>query len=351
MTFVEASLAAVQRFFQVRNQLWLEGSTKPLEAFLESTDRETTDAVLASIWCKRREAQRIRLPLLRSHAEIEATPETDEVHGSDGTSQNDAFRTWLIRERIYWVHQDGLHYRVESRLVSHRQQWIEADGWRLAKGWESNEQEIPPKRMADALLRNDAKTEIFHVSEAGVRKLFSGGFAGRSATATVPLSYDRFRAFRYAELWWDHFHPAFPRLREDCTNFVSQCLLAGGMTMDHRSSRAEGWWIDEGATAESERWSYSWATTEGLRRYLQKHRGAQVVRRPEKLLIGDIIFYDWYGTGQFHHAAIVTDFDEAGNPLVSAHTDPSYHRDFRYFDSPAWTPRTRYEFVHIPDRA
>lgn len=48
------------------------------------------------------------------------------------------------------------------------------------------------------------------------------------------LAYDPSRAANYADIWWNDFNDTvYGVLRNDCTNFVSQALHAGGYPM-HR---------------------------------------------------------------------------------------------------------------------
>ncbi|MNV85876.1 putative amidase domain protein [compost metagenome] len=73
------------------------------------------------------------------------------------------------------------------------------------------------------------------------------------------------------------------------------------------------------------------------------------VERPEQLMLGDVISYDWDGDGTFQHSTIVTAFGAGGMPLVNAHTVNARHRYWDYQDSYAWTDRTVYRFYHIAD--
>jgi hypothetical protein len=47
--------------------------------------------------------------------------------------------------------------------------------------------------------------------------------------------YDRAAAVAYAESYALKRNPAYADLEQNCTNFVSQCLVAGGMTVDEGS--------------------------------------------------------------------------------------------------------------------
>lgn len=163
--------------------------------------------------------------------------------------------------------------------------------------------------------------------------------------------YDRAKARRYAEKWWNGANPDYEHFEVDCTNFVSQCLFAGGAPMNYTGKRESGWWY-QGLKGGRELWSYSWAVAHSLQAQLASGKGglrAEQTDSPGKLAVGDVICYDWDGDGRYQHNAIVTGFDAAGLPLVNAHTTDSRMRYWDYRDSYAWTPNTRYRFLHISD--
>lgn len=162
-------------------------------------------------------------------------------------------------------------------------------------------------------------------------------------------TYNRNKAKEYAERWWNDYNPRFRKFSVDCTNFVSQCLYAGGFPMQDSGSRNRGWWY-RGSGGANDSWSFSWSVAHSLHWYLA---GGDTpipvweVHRPEELAVGDVICYDWSGNGRWAHNTIVTGHDGTGAPLVNAHTVNSRNRPWNYRDSHAWTPRTRYKFFHI----
>ena len=166
------------------------------------------------------------------------------------------------------------------------------------------------------------------------------------------IPYRRDLAVAYAERWWNEPNPQYEYFEVNCTNYVSQCLFAGRAPMNYTGRRESGWWY-KGRVGGREWWSYSWAVADSLRRYLAMPRSfglrAQEVDAPEKLKLGDVICYDWDGTGRFGHNTIVTAFTADGEPLVNANTVASRHRFWDYQDSYAWTKNTRYRFFHIAD--
>ncbi|MFD1037601.1 amidase domain-containing protein [Virgibacillus byunsanensis] len=158
------------------------------------------------------------------------------------------------------------------------------------------------------------------------------------------FSYNRLAAVKYAERWWNSYNPAYEKFDVDCTNYVSQCLSAGGAPTYGAPNRGSGWWYSGG------NWSYSWAVAHSLRWYLSgstKGLKGKEVQSANELLPGDIICYDFQGDGKFDHNTIVVAKDTNGMPLVNAHTDNSRNRYWSYEDSTAYTPNIKYKFFRI----
>lgn len=164
--------------------------------------------------------------------------------------------------------------------------------------------------------------------------------------------YNREQARQYAERYWNSYNPQFLHFDVDCSNYVSQCILAGGLPMQDTGRRETGWWY-RGRNGTQELWSYSWAVAHALQTYLGSSKTAGLrataVDSPKQLDVGDVISYSWDGSGRYGHSTIVTGFDPDGMPLVNAHTVNSRHRYWDYSDSYAWTERTKYKFYHIGD--
>ncbi|MFS0784723.1 amidase domain-containing protein [Bacillus sp. 1P06AnD] len=162
----------------------------------------------------------------------------------------------------------------------------------------------------------------------------------------VSFYYDRMKAVQYAEEWWDTFNPEYRHFEDDCTNYISQCLRAGGAPMWGMDNRSLGWWYTDSS------WSYSWAVANAFQVYLQHSSTglrAKEVESPQELMLGDVICYDFEGDGRFNHNTIVVAKDAYGMPLVNAHTTNSRMRYWSYEDSTAYTPEIVYRFYHIVD--
>lgn len=147
----------------------------------------------------------------------------------------------------------------------------------------------------------------------------------------IELPYDAARAVEYALQWAMGRNPLFPDfagIGGDCTNFISQCLLAGGATMN--DTRDFGWYYfspDNRAPA----WSgveffYDFLT--GAPAYRQENGGegpyAQPILFTDGVRTGDVIqLAD--ENGDYYHTLIITGFD-GQIPLVCAHNNDAYMR-------------------------
>ncbi len=168
------------------------------------------------------------------------------------------------------------------------------------------------------------------------------------AADQAPRTYDRTSALRSADYYWNTYNPDFLRFEDDCTNYVSQVMLAAGFPMDVRPSKLEGWWyIGKGLSTDT--WSLSWAVAHSYRWFMGGSPRVEEVAAARDLKIGDTINYDFEGDGVWDHTTVVTGYDADGEPLVNAHTFNSYRRPWRYSDSPMYTPKIQYKFWHIKD--
>lgn len=314
---MSSCVEALRKHFDTRARAWLHSSA---DGRAPTTGRAGFERLVHLAKQKKLTYEKLGKRIARVHTQVRI----EKLEESRDRSMADVWAT----ERICFTYYEGGTPYVECCQIRHEMRWVRAgDGWEMMHARESAMgQELPAVRVAavEHVLPRFPRDPDWH---SGL--------------------YDRVRAVRYADAWWDGTNPRYPRFSDDCTNFVSQCLFAGGLPMWGEPDRTAGWWFQFGPKPV---WSYSWSTAHALYLVLTSAFGARVVSDPADLRIGDVIFYDWNGEGTYHHSTIVTDFDAMGEPLVNAHTIDSYHRPWLYTDSPAWTPRTRYAWVHLPDR-
>lgn len=314
------AIGQTQAFFQRRNDAWMTGDDGSLETAGGITKTQIEMR-------KRRNMQKQRNAIERKViADVQLLAVTrDESQDTVIVDVSEHLRMIyelegkLFHERRVYRH--FLHWRG-TELVRHDQ---------LHESGDTADVEDSPA----ALLQETQKGEMERFFEEQALRGFQ---------------YDRTRAFQYAERYWNERNPAYHDMGDDCTNFISQVLYAGGFPMIGESPRrAEGWWYRNGAHPD---WSYSWAVAHMLVTVLTSAKNpfrVKLVSDPRELQVGDVIAYDWKNSGRFTHTTVVVDHDKSGAPLINAHTVDSHRRYFSYEDSYAWTPDTRYLLVHFLD--
>ncbi len=131
------------------------------------------------------------------------------------------------------------------------------------------------------------------------------------------IEYDAEAAVAYAGLWAYRRNPYyydFSRIGGDCTNFVSQCLFAGGSPMNY--TPVTGWYY---ATANDR--TASWTGVEFFYRFLIGNQGVGPFAEETDaggVHEGDVIQLG-RATGDFYHTCLVVGF-QRGVPLVAAHS-------------------------------
>nr|WP_246246787.1 amidase domain-containing protein [Paenibacillus lemnae] len=284
------------------------------------------------------------------YAEREVTPRKSETKAKlsrvlketeDQVIADLRLHSMFYYEKRGMIHREDIIQRERLTLLRDGDAWLIVDV-------ESLEDERQPEHGPEGETFPDDVTGPGTISSAPLinhRGVYSSGTRSRAGV------YHREAAAAYADQWWDSGNPEFAQFDVDCTNYISQCLFAGKAPIHYTGKRETGWWY-KGYVSGREWWSYSWAVSNSFARYLALSgsglRG-ELVERPEQLMLGDVIVYDWDGDGSFQHSTIVTAFDAGGMPLVNAHTVSSRHRYWDYRDSYAWSENTVYRFYHIPD--
>lgn len=125
----------------------------------------------------------------------------------------------------------------------------------------------------------------------------------------------------YAKKWAYLRNPAyynFDNVGGDCTNFISQCLYAGGAVMNY--TRDTGWYY-----ISADNRAAAWTSVEYLHKFLVTNKGVGpfgegiLLREVQK---GDIIQLG--SEGSFYHSLLVIDVRE-GIPYVAAHMNNAYN--------------------------
>lgn len=188
--------------------------------------------------------------------------------------------------------------------------------------------------------------------------------------AGAASGYSGTSAAQYADTYWSSYNPAYPSFAHkggDCTNFVSQALLAGGIQMrtSPTYSGDAAWYMQVNHRNYS--YSVSWVNAQDDSIFLVQHLpgvtkiadvtgvapGTQVSDGGAQP--GDVVLYDWNNDGTFDHESIVTASDGTTNTdgstnydLVDAHTTNRYHVYWTLSQFNSGWATTHIIVLHIP---
>ncbi len=144
------------------------------------------------------------------------------------------------------------------------------------------------------------------------------------------IGYDREKTLAYAKKWALARNPAyydFETLGGDCTNFASQCVLAGCSVMNY--TPVFGWFYINAGNRTA-----SWTGVEYFYDFLTNNRGVGPYARETSFAgaeVGDIVQLGDVN-GRFYHSPVIVDIKD-GEALLAAHTYDAYMRplsDYSY---------------------
>lgn len=171
-------------------------------------------------------------------------------------------------------------------------------------------------------------------------------------TMSIPcFAYNRASAYLYANQYWHSYNVSNYTtfiVNGDCTNFVSQCLFAGGLTKTTTWKYVKA----DGYPRSYDYYTSAWVNANDLKNYVKNNLGAPIlapkwkkvsipsqntyayVNDSSNILASDsgkvIVFYDWTDDGIIDHSAILVQYgvDQDGygatGDLISAHSTNHY---------------------------
>lgn len=182
------------------------------------------------------------------------------------------------------------------------------------------------------------------------------------STAFASSGYNGAAAAAYADTYWQSYNPAWPSFANsggDCTNFVSQAIFAGGITMrlSPPNSGNAAWYM----VRTKRHWYYAapWVNAQDNSIFALQHLAGvtQVAayygvapgqKVADNATQGDIVLYDFNNDGVYDHEAIVVANDGTSWDLVDAHTNNRYHAYWTLAQYNASWATTRMVVLHIP---
>ena len=151
--------------------------------------------------------------------------------------------------------------------------------------------------------------------------------------------YDRNKAIQYAQEWALKRNPKYynyDSIGGDCTNFISQCLLAGGGVMNY--TKTFGWYY-----INANNKSPSWSGVNYLYNFLTRNFGGvgpigKKISR-NKVKEGDLIQLA-FNKKVLEHSLIITKIEDE-EIFVTTHTEDSLNRNLKNYNY------SDIRFIHI----
>lgn len=177
---------------------------------------------------------------------------------------------------------------------------------------------------------------------------FASSISGKSISSTT--SYNVNKAIEYADTYVIHsyisedggqdksyYNSAFPKYSSDCCNYVSQCLLAGGLCTDSE------WYSSSVAYQDSNAWRrVSYLVPYLKEKYTDLSEDESVSATNSSVFPGNPVYTNSYG-----HIMICVGYNASGIPILNAHTNDAYHVPLSFFGSNISTIQIATENLNI----
>jgi hypothetical protein len=158
--------------------------------------------------------------------------------------------------------------------------------------------------------------------------------------------FDRYAAAAYAVRYALTPNSAYPPYQNDCTSFVSQCMLAGGWTMIGGSAwdrqDDDAWWWGKSMFSKA---SYTWGGAHNFSKFVPKSgRGKSCSR--DDLDVGDVV--QIADAGHVFHSMIVSSYmcsPDGDGPFMSYHTTNTLNKFLGQIES-SYPAASGYSFLY-----
>jgi Putative amidase domain len=238
------------------------------------------------------------------------------------------------RTRLYYSVTDRIdscEYRLDHELTiaASNGRWVLADARATEEGG------VPPitqfmsrPAVPDSSAGLAPARESTQVDLDSLRSGCGGGRTGRLGPGAINVDV----AVQYAEDWAVTRNPMFPNYPDnDCTNFISQCMLIGGWPqVPGLNQRNWSNWFVQGSPDDC---SFTWGGAEPWYQFaVNRAKRTYILDRISRLALGCVLQMDFNGNGEIDHSQIAHEC-AAVRPGTGAPTDwymAQHSRDYRY---------------------
>jgi len=144
--------------------------------------------------------------------------------------------------------------------------------------------------------------------------------APRNVTSAPTLNYNYSAMAAYAERYVLSYNTAYRRFSNDCTNFISQAMRAGGWAMVSGFYQSNGAWWYNWANQ-----SYPWAGAENWHRFALSSRRTYILSNVWSMGLADVLQLDFDRNGNKNHTMIVVS-TTSSQKYLNYHTNDTRHR-------------------------
>ncbi len=173
---------------------------------------------------------------------------------------------------------------------------------------------------------------------------FGKEFTIKESRTSRSSSYNPDAAAQYAETWWNSRNPSYHDYGDyDCANFVSQCLIAGGLDLS-AGTNGSGYGVDSYGCMYNCDQQHTHLTTYQDVIYERRYNTSSP-REPLWFVKGDAAIYG-NSTDRWRHSVFAVIGDDDNYVALNAHSVNQYHKSVQYFYDvePTWTSC---DFYHI----
>jgi hypothetical protein len=171
---------------------------------------------------------------------------------------------------------------------------------------------------------------MFSLASMGSRSPWTRSFATYSPNAAV----------NYAYTYWSNYNSSYRAYDNDCTNFISQAVRAGGWPFDEVGERTtnDAWYYGSFTWTTT----YSWAGAHNFNLFFAESGRGWAAQYFSDMLAGDLLQADFGPSpdGNISHSMVVTKKDSYGNLYLTYHSNST--RDRLLSDIQAANPGTNW---------
>lgn len=201
------------------------------------------------------------------------------------------------RTRLYFDHEDPKAPSFEAYRLKHEFRIVAKDGKWLLEHADADLKPGPPPPTQITRIPRSTIVETYHPKNNSSKTTQIDSSIEPNEKTPSKLSpinasdppYDYLAMLDYANKYWDNYNPEYRAFDNDCTNFISQIMDAGGW--DHKSglwSSNSAWWYN---------WlnnTHSWSGADNWFRFAREESGRVTsLEHIYQMQPSDVLQVDW----------------------------------------------------------